>query len=65
MTFSELQTILFEFENEQPIGTKNCDSVECSYLCPNDLLLGRANSRVPVGNMSKSKDKMEICTACY
>lgn len=52
MTFSELQTVLFEIGNllnERPIGTKNCDPVEGTYLCPNDLLLGRASSRVPVG----------------
>lgn len=53
MTFSELQTALFEIGNllnERPIGTKNCDPVEGTYLCPNDLLLGRASSRVPGEN---------------
>ncbi|XP_061184388.1 uncharacterized protein LOC133192391 [Saccostrea echinata] len=50
MTFSELQTVLFELGNllnERPIGTKNCDPEEGTSLCPNDLLLGRASSRVP------------------
>jgi hypothetical protein len=53
VTFSELQTIVFEVGsllNERPIGTKNCSLVEGTYLCPNNLLLGRASSRVPVGN---------------
>lgn len=53
MTFSELQTALFEIGNllnERPIGTKNCNPVEGTYLCPNDLLLGRASSRVPGEN---------------
>ena len=59
MTFSELQTVLFEVGNllnERPIGTKNCDPVEGTYLCPNDLLLGRASSRVPVGNWNTCSD---------
>jgi hypothetical protein len=53
MTFSEFQTILFEVGNllnERPTGTKNCDPVEGTYRCPNELLLIRASSRVPVGN---------------
>ena len=53
MTYSELQTVLFEVSNllnERPIGTKNCDPTEGTYLCPNDLLLGRASVRVPVGD---------------
>lgn len=35
-TFSELQTVLFEIGNllnERPIGTKNCDPIEGTYLC--------------------------------
>ncbi|XP_063446979.1 uncharacterized protein LOC134726470 [Mytilus trossulus] len=56
MTFSELQTILFETANvlnERPIGTKNCDPNEGTYLCPNDLLLGRASIRVPNGHYNQ------------
>lgn len=37
MTFSELQTVLFDVGNllnERPIGTKNCDPVEGTYLFP-------------------------------
>ncbi|XP_062600981.1 uncharacterized protein LOC134262620 [Saccostrea cucullata] len=59
MTFSELQTVLFEVSNllnERPIGTKNCDPTEGTYFCPNDLLLGRASTRVPVGDWDDCKD---------
>ncbi|CAC5404639.1 unnamed protein product [Mytilus coruscus] len=47
MTFSELQTVLFEVANilnERPIGTSTSDPNEGTYLCPNDLILGRASS---------------------
>ena len=53
LTFGELQTVLFEIANlmnERPIGMKsgsNCD--EGSYLCPNDLLLGRSSVHAPDG----------------
>ena len=35
--------------NEQPIGRHPTVPDEGSYLCPNDVLLGRATSRVPAG----------------
>ena len=52
MTFSELQTVMFEVANlvnERPIGTMNSYPNEGSYLCPNDLILGRSSTRVPAG----------------
>ncbi|KAK3105008.1 hypothetical protein FSP39_015108 [Pinctada imbricata] len=55
MSFPELQTVLFEAANcmnERPIGMKNGDPNEGTYLCPNDLLLGRASSKVPPGTWS-------------
>ena len=55
MKFAELQTVMFEvanYINERPIGLKNNDPNEGSYLCPNDLLLGRASSSVPPGSWS-------------
>ncbi|CAC5408835.1 unnamed protein product [Mytilus coruscus] len=57
MTFSELQTVLFEVANilnERPIGTSTSDPNEGTYLCPNDLILGRASSNMPVGNWDES-----------
>ena len=42
--------------NERPIGIHPTDPDEGTYLCPNDLLLGRASSRVPPGAMDVSDD---------
>ena len=51
-TFSEMQTVLFEVANllnERPIGIKPGQDIELgTYLCPNDLLLGRANVKALV-----------------
>ena len=52
MRFSELQTVLYEASqlvNQRPIGRHPTDPTEGSYLCPNDLLLGRATNTVPQG----------------
>ena len=52
MTVSELQTVCFEaanLVNERPIGRHPTSPDDGTYLCPNDLLLGRATSRVPSG----------------
>lgn len=59
LTFGELQTVLFEIANllnERPIGIHPTDPEEGTYLCPNDLLLGRASTRVPPGSMDTSCD---------
>ena len=54
LPFSDMQTVLFKVSNlmnERPIGIKpGCDPELGSYLCPNDLLLGRASSTVPPGD---------------
>ena len=47
LTFSELQTVLFEVANlinERPIGRHPRSPEDGSYLCPNDLLLGRSTT---------------------
>ena len=52
LSFPELQTVLFEaanIVNERPIGVRNRSIEDGNCLCPNDLLLGRASSRVPSG----------------
>ena len=52
LTFSELQTVLFEIANllnERPIGRHPTSPEDGAYLCSNDLLLGRATSRIPNG----------------
>ena len=57
LTFSELQTVLFEVANlinERPIGRHPRSPEDGSYLCPNDLLLGRSTARVPSGPFRES-----------
>ena len=52
MSFSELQTVMFEgaqVVNQCPIGVHPTCPEECPYLCPNDLVLGRSTSHVPQG----------------
>ncbi|XP_047482843.1 uncharacterized protein LOC125034852 [Penaeus chinensis] len=53
LNFGELQTALFSIANlmnERPIGLKPGFSLELgSYLCPNDLLLGRSSCHCPIG----------------
>ena len=38
--------------NERPIGVKNKNIDDGNYICPNNLILGRASSRVPSGPFS-------------
>lgn len=53
-TFGELQTIIFEVTNllnERPIGLKPGSDVNAGcFLCPNELLLGRASNHAPIGS---------------
>ena len=52
MGFSELQTCMLEaaqLVNQRPIGHLPTTPDDGSYLCPNDLLLGRASSEIPQG----------------
>ncbi|XP_057294660.1 uncharacterized protein LOC130623195 [Hydractinia symbiolongicarpus] len=52
MTFSELQTVMFEVAqilNQQPIGSHPTTPDDGSYLCPNDLIIGRASNKSPQG----------------
>ena len=58
LTFSRLQTTLFEISNilnQRPIGVKPSSDVELGrYLCPNDLLLGRTSGHAPTGSLNKN-----------
>ena len=50
LTLFELCTCLLEVSNlmnQRPIGKITNDPDDGSYLCPNDMLLGRASSTVP------------------
>ena len=52
LSYSELQTVMFEVAqlvNQRPIGTHPEHPEDGQYLCPNDLLLGRATSNAPQG----------------
>ena len=52
LKYSELQTVLFEcaqLMNQRPIGRHPTNPDEGSYICPNDLLLGRASPSIPQG----------------
>ena len=52
LQFHELQTVFYEVANlvnERPIGRHPTDPEDGVYLCPNNLLLGRATGRVPSG----------------
>ena len=60
LKFSELQTVLYEaanLVNERPIGKNPSEPDEERYLCPNDILLGRASSRVPGGPFKEVSSK--------
>ena len=57
LTFSEFQTILFQCSdilNDRPIRVNNATVQDFTYLCPNDMLLGRSSSKAPVGTFCKT-----------
>ena len=52
LSIIELSTVFYECSNllnERPIGMQTQDISDGSYLCPNDMLLGRATSRISSG----------------
>ena len=57
----ELYTVLLEVAtivNQRPIERTINDPDDGTYLCPNDLLLGRASSHIPQGPFLKTKPQM-------
>lgn len=59
LTPMELQTCLVEVANlvnQRPIGRIPSDPDDGSYLCPNDMLLGRASSTVSQGPFRHTKN---------
>ncbi|XP_014667636.1 PREDICTED: uncharacterized protein LOC106809165 [Priapulus caudatus] len=66
LTPFELHTCLQEVANlvnERPIGGLLNDPDDGKYICPNDILLGRASSRVPQGPFRPTKnpkDRLEF-----
>ena len=61
LTFSELQTVLFEIANimnSRPLGIiTGSDPLSPSAITPNDLILGRASSEVPQGPFDLNESK--------
>ena len=59
LTPFELYTRLLEVSNlmnQRPIGRVPNDPDDGSYLCPNDMLLGRASSMVPQGPFRETRN---------
>ena len=58
LTIGELQTVVFEIANllnERPIGIKpDSDPDLDTYLCPNDLIIGRVSSKIPSGDVDSN-----------
>ena len=51
-TFAEMQTVVYEaaqLVNQRPIGRNPLTPHDGTYLCPNDLLLGRSSNKAPQG----------------
>ena len=63
----ELYTCLLEVANlvnQRPIGRIPNDPDDGTYLCPNDILLGRASSTVPQGPFRRTENprhRFEFC----
>ena len=45
--------------NQRPIGRKPQSPLENSYLCPNDLILGRASSAAPQGSFLQNVNQVD------
>ena len=59
LTPFELYTLLLEVANlvnQRPIGRISSDPDDGSYLCPNDMLLGRSSSEIPQGPFKSTKN---------
>ena len=69
LTFSELQTCMMEaaqLVNQRPIGALPTTPDDGTYLCPNDLILGRSTARVPQGpfkERSSRKHRLDFIQA--
>ena len=57
LEFSPTMTVLFEVAqlvNSRPIRRHPTNTEEGTYLCPNDLLLGRSSPRIPQGPFNEN-----------
>ena len=63
LTPFELYTCFLEIANlinQRPIGRVSTDPNEGTYLCPNDILLGRASSDIPQGPFRETRDPRKL-----
>jgi len=64
-SYAEFQTVVYEaaqLVNQRPIGRNPLTPNDGTYLCPNDLLLGRSTNKVPQGPFAeRSSSKQRIC----
>ena len=59
LTPFELYTCVLEIANlvnQRPVGRVPNDPDDGAYLCPNDMLLGRASSQVPQGPFRETRN---------
>ena len=66
LSFNELLTVVFEIAgllNSRPIGVKPTELLE-DYICPNDLLMGRASKDVPVGEFDQGEKFLKRLHTC-
>ena len=64
-SYAEFQTVVYEaaqLVNQRPIGRNPLTPNDGTYICPNDLLLGRSTNKVPQGPFAeRSSSKQRIC----
>ena len=59
LTSFELYTCVLEIANlvnQRPVGRVPNDPDDGAYLCPNDMLLGRASPQVPQGPFCETRN---------
>ena len=59
LTPFELYTCVLEIANlvnQRPVGRVPNDADDGAYLCPNDMLLGRASPQVPQGPFRETRN---------
>ena len=62
VSFPELQTTLFECSNiinERPIGSTSTTLEDGSYICPNDMMLGRSTNKPPSGDFDLTSEQSQ------
>ena len=58
-SYAEFQTMVYEaaqLVNQRPIGRKRLAPDDGTYLCPNDLILGRSTNHVPQGPFAQKNN---------